>query len=176
MNCAIHFLENEHDLETLESNYDLIDPIVDTQYLMSFIPNLIPNRSFEQLFYKKVDFLDDRHKEYSKYLMLYQINRYVQSKNHRRLLFISSKTKLKSVDGLSNLLNCINAFGIDLVRFELNNKSYEDMFMFRISVLDNNLDYANCKYEDYVNRDMYSGYEVYINSPFSRTEKLEDYI
>ena len=108
--------------------------------------------------------------------MLYQINRYAQSKNNRRILFISSKTKLKTCEGISDLLNHVNAFGPDLVNFELNGKKYEDMFIFRISVLDNNLDYANCKYEDYLNRDIYNGYDVYINSPFTLTKNLEDYV
>jgi hypothetical protein len=176
MNCVLHYLEDVHDIPILESNYDLLCPMFDKQYVMSFIPNAIPNRQFEQLFYKKIDFLDDTHKEYSKYFMLYQINRYVQSKNHRRILFISSNTKLKSTDQLPDLINNINAFGPDLIKFELNGKRYEDMFMFRISVLDNNLDYANCRYEDYLNRAVYSGYEVYINSPFSLTRNLEEFV
>ena len=175
MNCVLHYLEDVNDIPMLESNYDLLCPIFEKQYVMSFIPNAIPNRQFEQLFYKKIDFLDDIHKEYSKYFMLYQINKYAQSKNQRRILFISSKTKLKSVQEFTSLLNSINAQDIDLVRFELNQVKYEDMFMFRISVLDNNLDYANCRYEDYVNRDPYNGYDVYINSPFSTTKRLEDY-
>jgi len=176
MNCVLHYLENVHDLPTLESNYDLFRPFIEKQYVMSFVPNAFPNREFEQLFYKKIDFLDDRYKEYSKYLMLYQINRYVQSKNHRRIFFISSNTKLKSTNQLPDLINNITAFGPDLIKFELNGKGYEDMFIFRISVLDNNLDYANCRYEDYLNRDVYSGYDVYINSPFSLTRNLEEFV
>ena len=83
---------------------------------------------------------------------------------------------MKSTDQLPDLINNINAFGPDLIKFELNGKSYEDMYIFRISVLDNNLDYANCKYEDYLNRTVYNGYEVYINSPFSLTKNLDEFI
>ena len=176
MNCALHFLEDVNELPTLERNYDLLYPIVSKQYLMSFIPNAIPNRKFEQLFYKKINFLDDRHKDHSKYFMLYQINRYAQSKNHKRILYVSSKTKLRSVEQLPELLNNIHACGSDTITFKLNGEKYQDMFVFRISVLDNNLDYANCTYEDYLSRNSYNGYDVYIKSPFGLTKNLEDYI
>ena len=176
MNCVLHFLEKHDDINTLENNYDILKPIISDHFLMSFVPNAIPNRSIDQLFYKKINFIDDHHQEYSKYFFLYQINKYLQCKKYKRLLFISTATKLKQSNGLLDLMNQINCFDVDIVRFVLNEQTHKDMFMSRIWYLDTNLDYANCTYEDYCVRQKYDNFEVYLNSPFQKVYKLEEFV
>lgn len=176
MNCVLHFLKNENDLQTLESNYDILKPVISDHFVMSFIPNAIPNKQFVQLFYKKPNDLDAHQEEHSRYFFLYQINRFLQSKNYRRVFFVGANTKLKSLHNIPNLIEEVNAFGTDFVKFKYNNEMYEDMFLARISILDNNLDYANCTYELYCNRQRYKNYDVYLSTPFDKVENLEDYI
>lgn len=176
MNCILHFLTSEQDLINLESNYDVLYPHVKNQFVMSFVPHKLPNRRFEQLFYKNINFTDDKHKEYSRYFFLYQVNRFLLVKNYKRLMFINANTKLRSVDSITNLLNEITAVGIDLVKFNYQDKPYEDIFLSRIAYLDNNLDYANCTYETFCNRECYKSYDVYIQSLYDKVTNLENYI
>lgn len=176
MNCVLHFLKSSDDVSTLESNYDTLYPFINDQFVISFIPGVIPNREFVQLFYKKPNNLDSHQEEHSRYYFLYQINHFLQSKNYKRLIFVGSNTKLKSQSDLPDLLNQINAFGIDFVKFKDANGLYEDLFLARIAVLDNNLDYANCTYENYCNRQRYRNYDVYLSSPFEKVKNLEEYV
>jgi len=176
MNCVLHFLKNESEVSILENNYDILSPSIKNQFVMSFVPNVLPNRQFEQLFYKKPNNLDSHQEEYSRYFFLYQINHFLQSKNYKRFIFVGSNTKLKSQSDLSDLLNQINAFDIDFVKFKDANGLYEDLFLARIAVLDNNLDYANCTYENYCKRQRYRNYDVYLGSPFVKVKNLEEYI
>lgn len=173
MNCVLHFLEKQEDISIVENNYDRLYPIVKDQFLFSFLPNQFPNRNFIQIFCKKLEQTDI---SYSKYLFLYQVNRFIQSKNYKRLIYIESNMLLKNELGLSDLINEVNAFGPDFIRFTKNDEIYESFFIGRVSLLDSNLDYANCSYETYSQRQQYNSYDVYTNTPFIKTLDIERYV
>jgi len=176
MNCVLHFLKNENEVSILENNYDILSSSIKNQFVMSFVPNIIPNRQFEQLFYKKLNNIDTHQEEYSRYFFLYQINRFLQSKNYKRLFFIASTTALKPQSNFTDILNEIDAFGPDFIKFKKDGLMYEDIFLARISLLDTNLDYANCKYEIYCNRQRYNNYDIYLRSPFEIIKDLKEYV
>lgn len=173
MNCVLHFLEKEEDISNLHNNYDLLSSSIKDQFVISFVPSVMPQRQFIQYFCKKYK-CDD--KQYENYFFIYQINKFLQSKGYKRLIFINSNLQLKKQNNLIELLQEINAFGPDFIKFNTQGKICENIFLARISVLDNNLDYANCKYDVYSSREKYNNFEVYINSPFSKTINIEDYI
>jgi hypothetical protein len=83
---------------------------------------------------------------------------------------------LKNELGLSDLINEVNAFGPDFIRFTKNDEIYESFFIGRVSLLDSNLDYANCSYETYSQRQQYNSYDVYTNTPFIKTLDIERYV
>lgn len=176
MNCVLHYLRNIEDISNVERNYDILKPDIKDHFLMSFVPNAIPNREFEQLFFKKSININDHQYEHSKFLFLYQINRFLRQKNYKRLCFIGSDTKLKYESNLLKLMENISAENYDFVKFKTTDKCYDDLFLARISILDNNLDYAGCTYEDYCNRQRYNNFDVYTDSPFTIHKTLENYI
>lgn len=176
MNCVLHYLTNIEDISNVERNYDILYPTIKNHFLMSLVPNAIPNREFDQLFFRKSNDINEHQYEHSKFLFLYQINRFLKTKKYRRMCFIGSDTKLKYESNILKLMEKITAENYDFVKFKNTDECYDDLFLARISLLDSNLDYANCRYEDYCNRQRYNNFDVYINSPFVLFEKLEDYV
>ena len=64
-------------------------------------------------------------------------------------------------------------------KIETNESKYaSDLIVPKIEklLLDNNLDYANCTYELYCNRQRYNNYDVYLSSPFEVIKNLEEYV
>jgi len=176
MNCVVHYLRNIEDISNVERNYDILYPSIKNQFLISFVPNAIPTRNFEQLFFKKSNDLNEHQFEHSKFLLLFQMNRFLKIKEYKRMYFVGSDTKLKYDSNIFSLMTEINAEGYDFVKFKKENKCYDDMFLARINILDSNLDYANCTYETYCNSDRYDVFSTYINSPFVLYRNLEEYV
>lgn len=176
MNCVLHYLRNIEDTSNVERNYDILYPSIKDHFLMSFVPNAIPNREFIQLFYKNSNYLSEHQYEHAKFLFLFQINRFLKVKKYKRMCFIGSDTILKYESNIINLMNEINAEKYDFVKFKNDDKCYEDMFLSRISILDSNLDYANCTYENYCSRQRYNNFDVYVNTPFILYKSLEEYV
>lgn len=176
MNCVLHYLNKPEEVTILENNYDVLKEIIPNQYAMSFNVGVVPNRPLEQIFYRKLNNDNGEYLEYAKYFTLFQINKFLQNKNYKKLLFVNSDVGLKRSTGLLNLFNELNNRGSDCIRFNRDNQLCRSMFIMKIYNLDSNLDYANCSFEEYHSRQKYDSFDVYINSSFNQTHNIENYI
>jgi len=176
MNCVLHHLNKPEEIPVLENNYDVLKDIIPTQYVLSFNLGSIPDRPFEQLFYKKLHNNSEEYLEYFKYYSLFQVNRFFHSKNYKRLIYVSSDIKLRTNEGLLNLTNQLTNIGDDCIKFNYKNESCRQMFIMKTYNLDSNLDYANCNFDQYMSRQKYNSFDVYIDSPFKQTHDIENYI